>query len=314
LNENMNSMITAFSAIFLPIILGIIARSGNFIPAKNRPLLQQFAVRITIPAMIFSSLRTMDTQTASQFLPMSLGLFLFMSMTWLLLLGLIFLLQKKYQWVYKYRSELLLVSFAGNIGYICWKLHDILIGVGGLQRGIFYTALYWPFLITFAFLTVLVFGLTRTKSLNKREFAYNLTPILSMIFLGLFVGVTGLKIPEWLIQFFNSFGSMAIPLILFCMGLSISIRKSAKTAGPLIPFLILRLGVWLAATFVMVQMPWFDEESKGVLMINALAPLGVNPIVVSDMFGLDTEFIANATIISTILFMLFIPGIFLVWG
>ena len=186
----------------------------------------------------------------------------------------------------------------------------MLIGVEGLQRGIFYTAFYWPFMLIFASLTVLVFGLSRTKELDKREFAYNLIPVLSMMFLGLAAGVSGVKTPDWLNQITDTFGSMAIPLILFCMGLSISFRKSVKSAGSLIPFLLLRLCVWLIVTYVMIKIPWFDNSSRSVLMINALAPLGVNPIVVSDMFGLDTEFIANSTIISTVLFLFFIPVLF----
>ena len=303
-------MITALSGIFLPILLGIISRTGNFILPKNRPVLQQFAVRITIPALIYSSLRTLDTQTAGQFLPMSLGLFLFMAMTWLVSWGLILMIGRKSLWFRKYRSELLLMSFTGNIGYICWKLHEMLIGSEGLQRGIFYTSFYWPFLLFFSFLTVLVFGLSKSKTLNKKEFIFNLTPAITMLFLGLVVGVNNLESPIWLNHLTDSFGSMAIPLILFCMGLSISLRKSIKTSAVLLPFLIIRLAIWLSISYVMLKMPWYDNPSRSVLMINALAPLGVNPIIISDMFGLDTEFIANSTIISTILFLLILPVLF----
>lgn len=310
----MSSVITALTDIFLPIFLGILARTGNFIPPENRPVIQRFAVRIAIPFLIFSSLVKMDARTAGQFLPMSLGLFLFMSMTWLSLWGLILLLQTKFQWIRRNRSELLIMAFTGNIAYICWKLHELLIGPEGLQRGIFYVAFYWPFLLAFSGLTVLVFGLRKTKVLDKREFAYNLVPILSMMFLGLAVGITGIEIPDWLALVSGKFGSMAIPIILFCVGLSISFRKSARTAGPLIPFLFLRLMVWIGASFIMTRLPWFDEASRGVLMINALAPLGVNPIIVGDMFGMDTEFIANSTIISTILFLFYIPLMFFLWA
>ena len=251
----MSSMITAFTAIFLPILLGIIARTGNFISAGNRPILQQFAVRITIPALIFSSLIKMDAKTAGQFLPMSLGLFLFMAMTWLLSIVIINILRKKIYWIEKNKSELVLVSFTGNVGYICWKLQEIIIGLEGLQRGIFYTSFYWPFMLIFSFLTVLVFGLSKTKELNKKEFAYNIIPILTFLFVGLIIGVSGFKLPDWMIGFFDSFSKMAIPLILFCMGLSISIRKSIKTSGPLLPFLLVRFGLWALVTFILVQLP-----------------------------------------------------------
>lgn len=307
-------MINAFTAIFLPILLGIIVRTGNFIPAGNRPVLQQFTVRIAIPFLIFSSLQSLDTNTASQFLPLSLGLFLFMAMTWSFLLVTILFLQKKIPWIRMHRSELLLMSFTGNIAYVCWKLHELLIGIPGLQRGIFYTSFYWPFLFLFAAFSVLVLGLSKEKELDKKELFYNIAPILLALFTGLSVGLTGVSVPQWILQFTDTFGSMAIPLILFCMGLSLSVRRSIKTAGPLFPFLILRLSVWILATFIMLKLPWFDESSRKVLMINTFAPLGVAPIAVSDMFGMDTEFIANSTIISTLLYLLFIPVMFMVWG
>lgn len=310
----MDSLTTALTSIFLPIFLGILVRTGNYIPARNRAVIQQFAVRITVPFLIFSSLRKMDLQTAGQFLPMSLGLFLFMALTWLALWGVIFLLQKRFEWIRTYRSELLLISFTGNVGYICWKLQELFVGKEGLQRGIFYTGFYWPYLFIFAFLTVLVFGLRQTKKLDRKEFAYNMVPILSMLFLGLAAGVSGVDLPLWFVKFSDSFGSMAIPLVLFCMGLSLSFRNSIKMIRPLVPFLLIRLAVWIGATWVMIHLPWFDDTSRRVLMINALAPLGVNPIVVSDMFGMDTEFIANSTVISTVLFLFFIPIMFLAWG
>jgi len=307
----MSLLTTALAGIFLPIFLGITARIGNFIPANTRPILQQFAVRITIPALIFSSLSHMDGETAGQFLPMSLGLFVFMFMTWTTLWVLIKLLQKKFQWIRKYRSELLIMTFTGNIGYICWKLHELIIGPAGLQRGIFYTALYWPFLLFFGSLTILVFGLKQEKKLDRRELLYNVAPILLFIAAGLFVGISGIHVPQWLDGFFSVFGDMAIPIILFGVGLSLSFRKSLGTIRSLVPFLFLRLFVWIGATLVMIRLPWFDEPSRGVLMINALAPLGVNPIIFGDMFGMDTEFIANSTVISTVLFLFYIPFIFL---
>ncbi|MBB6481554.1 AEC family transporter [Spirochaeta isovalerica] len=310
----MDLLTSALTGIFLPIFLGVLARRKDYIAAKNRPVLQQFAVRIAIPALVFSSLSTMDTGTAGQFLPMSLGLFLFFSMSWSSLFLLIFLLQKKSAWVKQFRSELLIMAFTGNLAYICWRLHELVIGPEGLQRGIFYTAFYWPFLLTFSFLSIAVFGLKQQKSLDRRELLYNVTPVLVFMAAGLAVGISGVRLPLWLSGFVSSFGNMAIPLVLFGMGLSLTVGKSLRTVGYLIPFLFLRLALWIGATLVMVQLPWFDEPSRGVLMINALAPLGVNPIIIGDMFGMDTEFIANSTIISTLLFLLFIPVIFFLWA
>ena len=312
--EGMNALLPAFAAIFLPIILGLISRNGNFIDPSHRANIQQFAVRVTIPFMVFESLRNMDVKTAGQFLPMSLGLFLFMGLGWLFFWAALSLLTPRSQWFNKYKAELLLMAFAGNIGYICWKLQEMLIGAEGLQRGIFYTSFYWPAMLIYSFLTVWVLKLTKQHRLDKKNLLYNVVPLLFMIALGLIVGIMEIPLPLWLTQFTGSFGSMAVPLVLFCMGLSISIKGSLKSARALLPYLAIRLVIWLGATALMLQLPWFDTVSRQVLMINALAPLGVNPIVVSDMFGLDSEFVANSITISTVIFLLFLPFLFLLRG
>ncbi|MDA3959143.1 AEC family transporter, partial [Oceanispirochaeta sp.] len=135
----MSALIPAFAALFLPIILGLLCRNGNFVDPAHRANIQQFAVRVTIPFMVFDSLRVIDLKTAGQFLPMSLGLFLFVGLAWLFSWGALSILIPRSPWFNKYKAELLLMAFAGNVGYICWKLQELLIGTEGLQRGIFYT-------------------------------------------------------------------------------------------------------------------------------------------------------------------------------
>jgi len=156
--------------------------------------------------------------------------------------------------------------------------------------------------------------LSKQHNLDKKNILSNVIPMLIMILLGLVIGLTNTELPDWLSKFTNSFGDMAVPLILFCMGLSISIKKSLASLWILIPYLTVRLLIWIGATLILLQLPWFDEASRKVLMINALAPLGVNPLVVTDMFGLDSEFVANSITISTVLFLIFLPVLFLLWN
>jgi len=309
----MTALLPAITAIFLPIILGLISKNGNFIHAEHRQIIQQFAIRIAVPFMAFNSMRVINLQTAGQFLPMSFGLLFFMGIAWLFSWFLITRMTRKSKWFKKYQAELLIMSFGGNVGYICWKLHELLIGAEGLQRGIFYTSFYWPWLLSYAFLTVGVLKLSKQHSLDKKKILANIIPLLVMIAVGLVIGLNNIVLPVWLTQFTDSFGNMAVPLILFCMGLSISIKKSLASLWSLIPYLSVRLIIWVGATFILLQIPVFDEPSRKVLMINALAPLGVNPLVVTDMFGLDSEFVANSITVSTVLFLIFLPLLFLIW-
>ena len=308
----MQLLLNAFTGIFLPVILGILSRNGNFVHPGHRPVIQRFATRVAIPFMVFNSLRLIDLSTAGQFIPLSFSLFFFMGIIWSISWGLL-KLAGGHPWFARYRAELLLMIYAGNIGHICWKLHDIMIGPAGLQRGIFYSAFYWPFLMAYAFATVFVFGLHKTHDLDKKEIACNLIPVLGMTAVGLILGITETVIPDWLADFTESFGSMGIPLTLYCLGLSISLRDAFKSTLSLLPYLIVRAILWTGVTVFMIKLPVYDEISSKVLIINSLAPLGIMSIVVSDMFGLDSEFVAHAITVSTVFFLIGLPVLFLLW-
>lgn len=311
--EPMTELIPAFSSIFLPIILGLVCRNGNYIDKKHRPVIQQFAVRVAIPFMVFDSLRTVNLQTAGQFLPVSMGMFLFTGIAWVLCTLAISALAVRSRWIAAHKAELIIMGFSGNIGYICWKLQEMLIGAEGLQRGIFYTTFFWPALTLYSFLTVFVLKLHQQKKLDKTNVLYNIVPLLIMIALGLILGIYDISLPAWLTVFTGKFSVMAVPIILFCMGLSISLSRSIRESVTAIPYLLIRFAIWIATLLILLQIPAFDDVSRKVLMINALAPLGVNPLVIGDMFGLDTDFIASTTTISTVYFLLFLPLLFLFW-
>ena len=245
---------------------------------------------------------------------MSFSLLIFYGSTWLIGWGLLYLVRNN-SWVKRYHTELLLMFYVGNIGHICWKLHEILIGPEGLQRGIFYTAFYWPIIMLYALATVKVIGLKKSHDLDIKNVYFSLIPMLIMMFTGLTLGLTETEIPQWLASFTTTFGNMAIPMILFGMGLSISLKEAFKSVKDLIPYLMVRAVVWIGISLLMIQLSIYDGVSKQVLIINSLAPLGVTPIVITDMFGLDSEFVGHATTVSTVFYIILVlPLLFLLWG
>ncbi len=311
--ELMTELIPAFSGIFLPIILGLICRNGNYIDKRNRPVIQQFSVRAAVPFMVFESLRTLDIQTARQFIPMALGHFLFTGAVWALSWLAIELLAKRSRWIGAHKAELIIMALCGNIGNICWKLQELLAGAKGLQRGIFYTTFFFPSLITFSLLTVLTLKLHKQQELDRKNILYNVIPVMTFIVIGLVVGIFGIGLPEWLTTFTGHFGDMAVPIVLFCMGLSISVSESFRDSIAAIPYLLIRQALWIGVTLIMLQLPFYDHVSRQVLIINALAPLAINPLIIGDMFGLDTDFMAGTTTISTLYFLILLPLLFLFW-
>ncbi len=310
----MSALIEALSGIFIPIILGLLARNGNYVNPAHRSHILQYAIRICIPFMVFETMRDISPHTAGQLIPMAGALFLFSGAAWLLTLALILFLIPRSRWAAKYKSELLLVGFSGNIGYICWKIQEVLIGPEGLQRGIFYTSFFWPVLFFYAACTVIALKLTKSGNIDKKGILYNVIPLLTMLFLGLAAGLTEFPLPHMITTMTATFGAIAVPTILFCMGLSIHLRNAVAQVRPLLPFLLVRFVIWITATWFVTRMPFLDETSRRVLVINSLAPIGVNPIVIADMFGLDTDFVANSITVSTLIYLLYLPFLFIFWA
>ena len=308
----MNLIIKALSGIFIPIIMGILCRATGYISAEDRPVIQKFAIRVSLPIMAFESLRKMTAMTAGQFLPMSLGIFVVMGAAWSLF-QLILRFTPRITWLQTYKAEMSFLFFGGNVGYICWQIQNILIGPEGVQRGLFFTSFYWPATFLFGFLTVKVMGLDKKKVFNRKEIARNILGMLLMILLGLTIGILELPLPEWLTSVTGTFGKMGIPVILFGMGLSISLKEAFKSVKPFILFLIVRLAVWIAVILIITRIPVFDAYSRRVLFINALAPLGVASLILTDIFNLDSEITAHAIAVSTVFYLLFLPFLFLFW-
>ncbi len=308
----MNLVIKALSGIFIPIILGMLCRETGYIKAAERPVIQKFAIRIAIPFMAFDSLRKITPTTAGQFLPMSMGVFVMLGAAWLIF-QLLLKLFKNNEWIQRYKAELTLLFFGGNVGYICWQIQNILIGPEGLQRGLFFTTFYWPATFLYGLLTVKVMGLHKKNDFNKKEIAMNITGTLIMILAGLLAGINQVPLPEWLTSVTGTFGSMGIPVILFGMGLSISLKEAFKSIKPFIFFLLLRLSVWILVAVLMMKLPFYDAYSRQVLIINALAPLGVASLILTDVFNMDSEITAHAIAVSTVFYLLFLPLLFVFW-
>ena len=309
----MSQLIPAFSSLFLPIILGLVCRFGNYIDRNNRPIIQLFAVRVAVPCLVFESIRNVNIQTAGQLVPVSMALLIFSGIAWLLCWLAVTLLSTRSQWVASHKAELIIMGSSGNVGYICWKLHELLIGAEGLQRGIFYTTFFWPSLLLYSFLTVFALKLHQQQKMDRKIVLYNIVPLMSMIGAGLLIGLYEIQLPVWLSSFTGSFSAMAVPIILFCMGLSISIRRSTREALTAVPFLLIRFAFWIITVIIMLQIPVYDDASRKVLVVLAFAPLGVTALAIGDMFGLDTDFIASMTAISTVYFLILLPLLFMFW-
>ncbi|MDC7219162.1 MAG: AEC family transporter [Spirochaetales bacterium] len=302
-------ILSALLRISLPIILGYGLKKGGYFPEKNALSVRLFCVRIPIPALIFLNLYQSDMSTVQQFLPVSLSTLMFTGIAWLIAVGGTALLRIK-----RHRAEIIIVTIFGNIGYIGWAVLDAILGDGGLKRGIFISAFWWPNLYLYSILTLLACGGKGSFKGQGKNIAMNLIPSLGAVVLGLVLNLTGLALPEDLIYFVRSFGQMTVPLILFTVGMSISLRDSFGDIKRLLPLTFIRTAVSLAAiSLTVLILPMLDDMSRKSLLIESVMPVAAGTLVMGQVFDLDNRFIASAIALSTLVSFVTIPivvGIF----
>ncbi|MDC7222273.1 MAG: AEC family transporter, partial [Spirochaetales bacterium] len=223
-------ILSALLRISLPILLGYFLKTAGYFPEEHTQSVRLFCVRLAVPFLIFLNLYQSDMSTVQQFLPVSLSTLLFTGIAWLIAVGGTALFRIK-----RHRPEIILVTIFGNIGYIGWAVLDAILGDAGLKRGIFIASFWWPNLYLYSILTLLVCGGGGSLKGEGRNIAMNLASSLGAVILGLTLNLSGVTVPGDLVHFINSFGSMTVPLILFTVGMSISVKDSLADLKRLLP-------------------------------------------------------------------------------
>ncbi|MBN2628261.1 MAG: AEC family transporter [Spirochaetales bacterium] len=302
-------ILSALLRISLPILLGYALKKIRYFPEEHYGSVQLFCIRVATPALIFMSLYTADMSTVQQFLPVSLSVFLFSGIGWLIAVGGTALFR-----IRRHRAEIILILIFNNVGYIGWAVLNTILGDGGLRRGIFISSFWMPNLYLYSILTLLVCGGDGSLKGEGRRIAVNLLPALAAVFLGLGLNLGGLKVHGDLIYFFNSFGDMTVSLILFTVGMSISVRDSIADLRRLLPLTFIRTALsFCAISLTILILPMLDETSRKSLYIETVMPVATGNLIMSHVFGLDNRFVSSAIALSTLVSFVTIPvmvGIF----
>ncbi len=302
----MSDYLRAFLPIYLPITLGFLVRSTGYFPGSYARAINRFCLKVTIPLLVFTSMAGIDTELLSQVLPVTLSLPLYMLILWGIALGL-----SRLPFLANRRIESVLIIILGNIGYFGWPVLEIGLGREALIRGLMYATLYWPATIFFAFLTRIVIDRSR-KGLAKGLQTLKIgIPILAAFAAGLIVALSGWSVPEILISPLSAFGNMTTSLILFGVGLSVSLRGSGRELIFLLP---VRLFAGLAAAWITTRIvPGLDDLSRRSIMIVSTMSVGANTLIMGEVMGLDEEFLAGAVAFSAVLALATIPIILVIF-
>lgn len=194
-------------------------------------------------------------------------------------------------------------SNSGNMGL---PLCLFAFGQAGLALGL---ALFVVFMVTQFTLGVLI---ANPHSSSPFEGLRNLftQPVVYGALIALAMLIWQWTLPEWAHQTVDMLGSLAIPLMLITLGVSLA-RLHASLWGRNLVVSLMRIGGGLVVALVCVSLFELSGVARGVILLQGVMPTAVFNYLIALRYGEEGETVAGVVVASTL--MAFVAVWLLLW-
>ncbi len=301
----MAHIFSVIAPLFLIILTGALLQRFRIIGDNWQTVLNEFALKIGFPALIFTSLTKAPFSFTEQAPLIAVN-----SLFILVLFFLAYILGKILKLDDRMRRTLFIALVFGNIAYLGIPILVQVSGEKVLPTASLIVAIYlfWNFTVGIAFLDI-------TQRQNRRnvftDVAQNLfrNPLLISVILGLAVAAADIPLPAMIMTPLHMITASVTPIVLTVIGLFIGQSAIGNLAD-------WRPVLWLSC-FILVLKPallFFGLDLSGLSqpdlhpsVIDAAMPLAITPFALADRYDMDKEFIARGIVLSTILSIATLP-------
>lgn len=303
----MNQLLILFS-LFLVIFSGFLAYRFKLLSQEAAQHFNKFVFYISAPAIIFSSIITLDRSRLAIYTA-----FVLINIFALCLLFLtVFFFLKLTRLHRETRGSILYTSGGANVIYFGYPILLSLFPKEHFSLGVIYSIAA----ITLGDLTALfLLGIDKhNKSFNLKksfiEFAQN--PIVISSVLGFIILFSNISLPKFLADSLGILGKPTSALGLFSMGIYFAHQLNFKKLNlsfipSVIKLIIFPLVIYLL-TFKVFKI---DLSAAQTSVIMASMPSAIFSIVVADIYDLDKTLTSNTVLLSSLLFLVTSP--FWIW-
>lgn len=295
------SVFSRIAIIFIILLVGILARWRRILTRESTDGLCRIAIELTLPFLYFYTLSTnLNRQLFFSLLSLPV---LAIALTFIsYFLGRLFSLRLRLNSEQR-RTFLFLITFP-NYGFLAIPLVFALFAQEGLVRIFMFnlgiTVLYWTFGV--AILSGQKKGLKILRNLvNNATLA---------LVLGLVVGVTSFRMPQFIMEAANLIGSATIPLALIVVGSILAQRNSKRAVSlPVISTLVFCRLILLPGLAILL-LNLFDglpDLLRVIIVLQAAMPSASTTPILTAKFGGDSELAASGVFYTTLLSIITVP-------
>lgn len=205
------------------------------------------------------------------------------------------------------KGVLILSAAFGNVSYLGLP---VLTGLYGHEAARY--ALFYDLLASTPLLWLVGSAIASRYGENKRvEIRESLKTIVSLppiwaIFLGIILNLTNISLPVFVLNTLEMLGSLVIPLMIFSIGLALTIPR-IKHAYIIVPAVIIKLIIVPFVSFFAAYILGLKGNALSSCLIEGAMPTMVLSLLIAARFKLDVFMSAFIIVVTTILSFITLP-------
>ncbi|NCO65055.1 MAG: hypothetical protein COW32_08480 [Candidatus Aquicultor secundus] len=200
----------------------------------------------------------------------------------------------------------LLVAAIGNTGYLGYPLTLQLFGIGNLVKAVFYDLSGTVvFTFTIGLLVAQRYGQGNGK-VNIIKEVFTFPPLIGLL-VALVVKGLGIGLPNFLTDTIGFLAGATIPLVMLTIGLSLELTEVRTYALAIAVVVLIKLVVAPIVAMLGGNILGMSGSDLGIMVLEASMPSFLLSLVVGLRYGLDTDFLPAAIVVTTMLSMITIP-------
>ena len=301
----MGQILNVIAPLFLIIFAGAVVQRWRLAGDHWQTVLNEFALRIGFPVLIFTSL------TKTPFSPGEHALLIAVNSLFILALFLsAYAVSKILRLSPRIMRTVFIGLVFGNVAYLGIPILAQVAGEKILPTASLIVAVYlfWNFTVGIAFL-----DMTRTENKKNvlKDVAQNLlkNPLLIAVILGMIVAGLNIRLPQMITTALGMITASVTPTVLIVIGLFIGQSRFGKWSDwlPVFIFSMIVLIAKPALFYFGIKVLNGSHEQFFSSIVEAAMPLAITPFALADTFDMDKEFIARGIVLSTILSIVTLP-------
>ena len=296
----MNTFIILLS-LFLIILVGAGARKFNLLPEEASKYFNKFIFYISVPAVVFLSIATLDIGELSSFLPFILANITVVFTGYILA----YLILRYFNISTNKKGVLVYSGNAGNVIYFGFPLLLSIYGTEHFNLGVMYATVVITIgdLMGFYLLGINKGGEKLKIKDIARDFLGN--PVVRATIAGVFVAIINISLPKFLSDSLETLSKTTTGLALFSLGIYLYGKLNFDDFKYALVTSFFKLLLLPLITYIMVYFLFkMTGPAAETSVIMASMPTAVFSLIVADAYGLDKSLTSNAIVLSSILFLL----------